>query len=252
VLRRLLFLADVLLLVAAGFLVVHLHQVWPESQVVTLTPSAPAGVTAARTSAAPTPTGSPGRPALTAYAVIAERNLFSPSRTETPPEAPRPQVATAPTPPPPRPRLYGVVLLPDGKSRAYLEDVQRRRVFAYSAGDSVAGSQVEQIRADRVVLRRGTETFEVLLRDPSKPRPAPTPAPGPAPATPGAPRPPVGAVPGPAGTPGVRPGGPVAPPVPLPPAGVSRRPPVPRGAIPEAARPEPPDPGPQGEEDEGE
>jgi hypothetical protein len=246
VLRRVLVVVDALLLVAAGFLAVRLHAVWPESPVVTLTPAAPVGVTGARPPAATSPTTSSARPALSTYAVIAERNLFSPSRTETPPDPPRPQVATAPTPPPPRPRLYGVVMLPDGKARAYLEDVQRRRVFAYSTGDSVAGSQLEQIRADRVVLRRGNETFEVLLRDPSKPRPA-----APVPTVPTLRRPAAGAPPGVPGSPIVRPGSPVAPPVPLPPAGVSRRPAAPRSAVPEPARPEPPDPGTEPDEDEG-
>jgi hypothetical protein len=141
-------------------------------------------------------------------------------------------------------------MLPDGKARAYLEDVQRRRVFAYSTGDSVAGSQLEQIRADRVVLRRGNETFEVLLRDPSKPRPAVPP--GSVPGVPTPPRPATGRALGAPGSPVVRPpGSPVAPPVPLPPAGVSRRPAVPRSAVPEPARPESPDPGTEPDEDEG-
>jgi hypothetical protein len=37
----------------------------------------------------------------------------------------------------------------------------------------VADSRVEQIDADRVLMRRRGESFEVLLRDPSKPKPAP-------------------------------------------------------------------------------
>ena len=81
----------------------------------------------------------------------------------------------APAPPAPRPRLYGVVLLPEGRGRAYLEDVQRRRVVGYSVGDLVGDARLEQIKGDRVVLRRGGETFEVLLHDPSKPRQAAAP-----------------------------------------------------------------------------
>src|SRR5262249_47206560 len=74
------------------------------------------------------------RPALTEYAVVAERNLFSPTRTETAPEPVRSAGNSPPAPPAPKPKLYGVVILSQGGGRAYLEDVQRRRVFAYSVG----------------------------------------------------------------------------------------------------------------------
>jgi hypothetical protein len=77
--------------------------------------------------------------------------------------------------------LHGVVL--DGpKSRAYLEDPLVKRTFGYAVGDTLGG-RVESIAADRVVIGRGDESVEVLLRDPSKPRPTP-PAPGPAGAPP--------------------------------------------------------------------
>ena len=66
--------------------------------------------------------------------------------------------------------------LPEGRGRAYLEDVQRRRVFAYSVGDVVSDARLEQIKTDRVVLRRGSETFEVLLYDPAKLRQSTAPA----------------------------------------------------------------------------
>ena len=69
------------------------------------------------------------------------------------------------------------MILAEGRGRAYLEDVQRRKVFSYSVGDLVGDARLEQIKADRVVLRRGGETFEVLLNDPAKPRqPTPPPA----------------------------------------------------------------------------
>jgi len=181
--------------------------------------------------------------------VIAERNLFSPSRSETVPE-PRSAVGAPATPPPPRPRLYGIVLLPDGRSRAFLEDVQRRRVFGYSVGEAVAGSRVERIEADRVVLSRGSESYEVLLRDPSKPRPRPPAAVAP---TPGRALPP-GTVPGAAlGAP--PPGNPAgdedanAPPAPVRPRTPARpgrfpvsgtRIPAPPGMVPGPAVPAPP------------
>jgi hypothetical protein len=176
--RRGLLVLDVLLVAVAAWLAVQLQQAWrapggpPASAPVAPGPAEPPAP------APPTPEAS--RAPLTAYGVVAERNLFSPNRTELPPEPPRPATAAAPpAPPAPKPRLYGIILLPDGKSRAYLEDVQRRRVFGYSVGDAVVDSRLEQIKPDRVVLRRGAEVYEVLLRDPSKPRAAgPAGAPG--------------------------------------------------------------------------
>ncbi len=116
-----------------------------------------------------------------AYSVIATKNLFSPSRSET-------QASTGPAgaPPAARPLLHGVVLN-DGKSRAYLEDPASKKVFGYAVGDQVGGGRLEVIRDDRVVIVRPEGPIEVMLRDPAKPRPAP------APPSPGAPRPGAGA-----------------------------------------------------------
>jgi hypothetical protein len=165
--RRVLLLVDALLLVAAAFLGVRLYEVWAARPPV-VSPQAPPAVSA---EAPPAPAAAAARAPLAGFAVVAERNLFSPTRTETAPEPTRPTTgAGAPAPPAPKPRLYGVVLLAEGRGRAYLEDMQRRRVFAYSVGDLVGDSRLEQIKPDRVVLRRGGETFEVLLSDPSKPR----------------------------------------------------------------------------------
>lgn len=118
--------------------------------------------------------GSTGPPSAAAYGVIAAKNLFSASRTEAPAG---PVVAAGP-----KPLLHGVVM--DGpKSRAYLEDPQLKRTFSYGIGDAVGGGRVESIAADRVVIGRGDGLVEVLLHDPSKPRPAPTAA-APVPVTP--------------------------------------------------------------------
>lgn len=197
--RRVLLLVDGLLLVAAAFLGVRLYEVSSARL-----PTVPADVAAPVPADAPaSPPVSPSRAPLTAFAIVAERNLFSATRTEAAPEPPRPAAATGPpAPPAPKPRLYGIVMLPDARSRAYLEDIQRRRVFAYSVGDLVGDARLEEIRSDRVVLRRGGETFEVLLHDPTKPRQSSAPS--------GVQSPVVGG----AGRPVVRPPGLVAPPVP--------------------------------------
>jgi hypothetical protein len=135
---------------------------------------------------APTPAAATAVPSAAAYGVIAAKNLFSPSRSE----APVGQAVAAG----PKPLLHGVVM--DGpKSRAYLEDPVLKRTYGYVVGDSIGGGRVDSIAADRVVILRGDGLVEVLLHDPSKPKPAPTavtpasaaPAPGaaaPAPAAP--------------------------------------------------------------------
>jgi len=130
-------------------------------------PARPAAPTAPAATATPPPAGA-------AYGVIAAKNLFSPSRSEA---QAGPAVAVGP-----KPVLHGVVM--DGpKSRAYLEDPVLKRTFGYVVGDTVGGGRVDSIAVDRVVIGRGDGLLEVLLHDPSKPKPAPTAA-APAPAAP--------------------------------------------------------------------
>src|SRR5215813_11666873 len=108
---------------------------------------------------------------LTTYNVIVAKHLFNPSRSEggPPPAAPAP-------PPPPKPTLLGVVV--DGStSRAYLEDAVTKRVLSYKVGDSVSGGRLDKITDDKVVIVRPDGAVDVMLRDPSKPKP-PTPAAG--------------------------------------------------------------------------
>jgi len=137
----------------------------------------------------PTPRRAQGLPAseeaapaaedkLVAYNVIVAKHLFNPTRSEGG-SAP----ATPAAPPPPKPTLLGVVV--DGpKSRAYLEDTSTKRVFGYRIGDAVSGGRLEEITDDKVVIVRPDGAIDVLLRDPSKPKP-----PAPAPGQPGAPAP---------------------------------------------------------------
>jgi hypothetical protein len=98
--------------------------------------------------------------------VIAAKNLFSPSRAEAPAG---PAVAVGL-----KPLLHGVVI--DGSSsRAFLEDPAAKRTFGYGVGDTVGGGQVQSITRDRVVIALPDGLVEVLLHDPSRPRPAATP-----------------------------------------------------------------------------
>lgn len=117
---------------------------------------------------------------LPAYNVIVSKYLFNPQRTEGAPA----DVAKPAVPLPPKPVLLGVVV--DGPaSRAYLEDQATKRVFGYQIGDSVAGGKLEKITDDRIQISRSDGVMEVMLRDPTKPRPAPPPATP----SPGAPQP---------------------------------------------------------------
>jgi type II secretion system (T2SS) protein C len=126
------------------------------------------------------PEGNP--PAVTAetlanYNVIATKHLFNPSRSESSAVA-----ATPPAPPPPpKPTLMGVVL--DGpESRAYLKEATTERVLSYKIGDTVSGGRLDKITDDMVVIVRPDGPVEVMLRDPTKPKPpppAPTAATGP-------------------------------------------------------------------------
>ena len=111
-----------------------------------------------------TATTEAGDPGLDALAVIAAQNLFNPGRSETAVAA---AVSVA------KPILHGVVIH-GAQSRAYLEDPTAKRVAGYSVGDTMGGGKIQKIADDRVVIARPEGLIEVLLQDPSKPRPAPT------------------------------------------------------------------------------
>ena len=177
--------------------------------------------------AADAPSSAPRPEQRPLYNVIAAKNLFSATRTES--TAPAAVAAT----PPPKLYLHGVIV-DETKSRAFIEDVTAKSTFGYAVGDAVGGGRLEVVRADRVVIARPEGPMEVMLRDPSKPQPAPVAGTPGAPGVPGAPTPPVGAA-------AVRPGTPRAP---LPPAAAASiqgvQPPTP---APPVARRRPPRPG---------
>jgi len=173
----------------------------------------------------PAPAGQPA--AISAFGVIATKNLFSPARSEV--------TVTAPMAAAPKPVLHGVVI--DGeKSRAFLEDPVAKRVFGYAVGDPIGGGRLQEISPDRVVIARPEGTVEVLLQDPSKPKPpAPAgspglspipvtaPAPGVLPATLGAPAAVVAPAPGSTSSPQVENAPPQSPPAAPPPPRRLRR-----------------------------
>lgn len=164
--RRLLLVNGCMAVLAAAFLV---YIVWELGR-----PSRPATPNRARQAApvAGQPQAGAPVPATGGYGVVASRNLFSPSRSESPVTA-----AIGGGPAVGKPNLFGVVLR-DGAPIAYLEDPVTKRVSGYRVGDAVAGGTVQTIAADRVVLARPDGAMDVRLHDPMKPRPAALPAPG--------------------------------------------------------------------------
>lgn len=123
-------------------------------------------------SAPPSP-AEPGSPPPASYAVVASRNLFSPTRSEVS----GPGTLAQPALQLPKPSLFGVVLRENG-SIAYLEDPSTTRVAAYRVGDAIAGGTVQAIQPDQVVLARADGQVAVRLHDPTRPRPAQGPQPG--------------------------------------------------------------------------
>jgi hypothetical protein len=130
-------------------------------------PAAARGRAPVGSSANPVPAGDSKLPPQ-AYNVIATRNLFSPTRSETA----GPGIAGVAQAPIAKPNLHGVVLR-EGSPIAYLEDPLTKRIAGYRIGDPIAGGTVQTISADAVVISRPDGMVDVRLRDPSKPRPAP-------------------------------------------------------------------------------
>jgi hypothetical protein len=188
--RRLLIINGLLIVIAAGSAVFIARQLVTPMPMPLASRSRPAPPPAAREEASPQE--------ASAYASVATRNLFSPTRSESAPTA----VTSAAASPAGKPSLFGVVLR-DGAPIAYLEDPGTKRVAGYRVGDAVAGGTVQTISADGVVITRPDGSLDVRLRDPSKPRSAPPPV--------------SAAVPGATGTQPVA-GSPVLPGV-IPPAG---------------------------------
>src|SRR6516165_2828482 len=219
--RRLLVINGVLACVAViclGLIVKQLLTVRP--------PAAARGRAPIASTANPAATGEAKLPPQ-AYNVIASRNLFSPTRSETGgPGSPGGPVQAQIV----KPNLHGVVLR-EGSPIAYMEDPLTKRIAGYRIGDPIAGGTVQTISADAVVISRPDGMVDVRLRDPSKPRPA-----GPPQAAPGQPQ-----VPGQQPVPGQLPAGgqlpnqglvPVPGPVPGQPPQRAFTPPVPGQPMP--------------------
>jgi hypothetical protein len=183
-------LLDLVLLAAAAYFGAQVFDLWTTPLPRDTAPpptsvGSPAALAAAAVPGGSRPAEGTGRsrsPGVV-YATIADKNLFSPTRTErgpepTPPVTPGRVMPTPapppPPPPPPKPFLNGVVILETG-AIAYIEDPTTKKVVAYRVGDTVAGGTIESIAPDHVVLNRPSGRLEVRLRDPGKPRQVVTP-----------------------------------------------------------------------------
>ena len=179
----------------------------------------PVGGRRAATSGAVAPVTDAPRPPVSAYNVVAARNLFSPTRTEAPSGT---VVANTPLV---KPNLFGVVVRESG-SIAYLEDPMTKRVAGYRVGDRILGGTVQAIKSDAVTIDAPGGAMDVRLHDPGKPRATPA-------AVAGMPQPSVAPA-----LPGVIP--PAAPTTPPPPAQVAQPPVVQPGQQPALLPGQPP------------
>jgi len=114
------------------------------------------------------------RPPLEQFDSLLEKNPF-----KQPPPAPagRPTLIP-PIPPRPLPTLSGTILVGDDW-RAIVSDKGKAEIYAI--GQEVGGGVITEIKEDRILLRRGDTTAEVLLKaaieqGPPRPGPVQTPA----------------------------------------------------------------------------
>jgi hypothetical protein len=114
------------------------------------------------------------RPPLEQFDSLLEKNPF-----KQPPPAPAARATlTPPTPPRPLPTLSGTILVGDDW-RAIVSDKGKAEIYAI--GQEVGGGVITQIKEDRILLKTGDTTAEVLLKaaieqGPPRPGPVQTPA----------------------------------------------------------------------------
>ena len=114
------------------------------------------------------------RPPLEQFDSLLEKNPF-----KQPPPAPVPRPGmTAPPPPRPLPTLSGTILVGDDW-RAIVSDKGKAEIYAI--GQEVGGGVITEIKEDRILLKRGDTTVDVLLKaaieqGPPRPGPVQTPA----------------------------------------------------------------------------
>jgi hypothetical protein len=109
-----------------------------------------------------------------------ERTLFNPTRRPAPApvvEAQKPRMQRGQF------ALTGTLVI-DGKSTAFLREVNGGKARRVKQGETINGLTVAEVKPDRIRLALGDESEELLLRVATNPRPTPTPAPASAAGTP--------------------------------------------------------------------
>jgi hypothetical protein len=96
---------------------------------------------------------------IVTYQIIAQKDLFRPSRTELKSEA-----IKSPLPLTPPPKLFGVVIM-DNDRIAILEDPSSNRRKTYRTGEGVGDFTISEIEKEKVILLRGEEKVAVNLRE---------------------------------------------------------------------------------------
>jgi hypothetical protein len=165
-------LINVLLAALVSFLGVETYKVWSRGEPTR------AAVTDAET-AKPEPekrTVKRVAPPESAYEVVAEKNLFSPKRSEPEAELTAAETPVAvPQPKVPGAKIYlsGVVIADDYKAALVSNAVKKPNEKSerwVREGDSFGGFEVAEIRKDGVILSEGSQKYEIQLYDNSKPR----------------------------------------------------------------------------------
>jgi hypothetical protein len=113
------------------------------------------------------------KPAISAFAEVVERPLFTPSRRPPPPKTDSTIAAS-----PEKPEtfdLIGVIISAD-RRMALLRTVASSEVMQAVEGQSIGGWEVHAIKPTQVVLRRGNDSEVIKINDAAKPPAGSSPA----------------------------------------------------------------------------
>jgi hypothetical protein len=141
-----------------GFLGLKLYKVWVQSSELPVEQSQQVQPEKKTAREKQLPERKPKRADRTAYDVIAQNDLFRPSRSASEQKDSPTQVSTKE-----KPILFGTIIMDNEKS-AILEDPTTKVTKLYKINDSLAGYTVEEIQEDKVVLLKDGNPVEVKLR----------------------------------------------------------------------------------------
>ncbi len=146
-----------LLNVALGFVAVLIGGALAKTWVSPITPIS-VDRSVARPSQEPTAVefSRPGRPPLTQFDPVLEKNPFKP-----PPPPPPARPGQVP-PPAPLPTLSGTIQVGDDWQAIVVSDKGKSQI--YTIGQEVAGGVITEIKEDRITFKRGDNAAEIPLK----------------------------------------------------------------------------------------